>query len=159
MGLFGCIQDLLGLLAIGSGTIVLRGVLSVALNCRRVVWFLRCSLLAALAGLLAEAHHLSPIQGICMLSVYCSAAAVLAWRKFHLTGLWRPVFAFSMVAILYLNVVFMSIRLFTYSGWLAMASTESVSPFEIAQFCFASVFVVLAVLAVRMCHSQRTHSF
>lgn len=121
MGFFGCIQDVLGLLAIGSGTIVLRGVLCVALNCRRVVWFLRCSLLAALAGLLAEAHQPSPIQGICMLSVYCSGAAVLAWRKFNLAGLWRPVFAFSIVTVLYLNVVFMSIRFFTYSGWSAMA--------------------------------------
>lgn len=156
MKILGWIQVVLGLLAIGSGAIVLRGVLSVALSSNRVVWFLRCSLIAALAGLLPLARLLSPTQEICMLSVYCSGAVVLSWRKFHLAGLWRPVFAFLILAVLYLNVVFVSIRLFTYAVWFAMSSSESVFRFEIAQFCFASVFAVLGVMAVRMCHAQRT---
>ena len=63
------IQVVLGLLAIVSGAIVLRGVLSVALSGHRVVRFLECSLVASLAGLLPLTRHLSPIQGICMLSV------------------------------------------------------------------------------------------
>ena len=150
------IQVVLGLLAIVSGAIVLRGVLSVALSGHRVVRFLECSLVASLAGLLPLTRHLSPIQGICMLSVYCAGAVVLAWRKFRLAGLWCPVFAFSIVAVLYLNVVSLSIRLFRYSAQFAMASTESGSHFEIAQFFFASVFAVLGVLAMRVCHAQRT---
>jgi hypothetical protein len=151
------IQVALGLLAIVSGAIVLRGVLSVALSGHRVVRFLECSLVASLAGLLPLTRHLSPIQGICMLSVYCAGAVVLAWRKFRLAGLWRPVFAFSIVAVLYLNVVSVSIRLFTHSAQFAMASTETGSRFEIVQFFFASVFAVLGVLAMRVCHAQRTH--
>jgi hypothetical protein len=150
------IQVVLGLLAIVSGAAVLRGVLSVALNGRRVVRFLECSLVASLAGLLPLSRHLSPIQGICMLSVYCAGAVVLAWRKFRLAGLWCPVFAFSIVAVLYLNIVSVSIRLFRYSAQFAMASTESGSRFAIAQFFFASVFAVLGVLAVRVCGVQRT---
>jgi len=150
------IQVVLGLLAIVSGAIVLRGVLSVALSGHRVVRFLECSLVASLAGLLPLSRHLSPIQGICMLSVYSSGAVVLAWRKFRLAGLWCPVFAFSIVAVLYLNVVSLSIRLFRYSAQFAMASTESGSRFEITQFFIASIFAVLGVLAVRVCHAQRT---
>lgn len=156
MKILGWIQVVLGLLAIGSGTIVLRGILRVALSCNRVVWFLRYSLSASVAGLLPLTRQLSLIQGICMLSVYCAGAAVLAWRKFHLAGLWRPVFAFFIVAVLYLNVVSVSLLLFKHSPLLAMALTESVSRFEIAQFFFASVFAVLGVLAVRMCHAQQT---
>jgi hypothetical protein len=158
MKILGWIQVVLGLLAIGSGAVVLPGVLRVALSSNRVVRFLRYSLIASLAGLLPLDHYLSPIQGICILSVYCSAAVILAWRKFRLAGLWRPVFAFFVVAVLYLNVASVSIRLFNHSPLFAMASTESGSRFEIVQFCFASVFAVLAVLAVRMCHAQRTHS-
>jgi hypothetical protein len=157
MTILGWIQVALGLLAIGSGAIVLRGILRIALSGNRVVRFLRYSLLAALAGLPPLTRHLSPIQEICILSVYCAAAVVLACFKFRLAGMWRPVFAFSIVAALYLNVVSVSIRLFEYSSLFAMASTESVSRFEIAQFCFASVFAVLGVLAVRMCHARRTH--
>ncbi len=94
-----------------------------------------------------------------MLSVYCAGVAVLAWCKFRLDGLWLSVFAFSIVAVLYLNVVSVSIRLFTDFAQLAMASTKSGSLFEIAQFVFASVFAVLAVLILRKCHTQQTHSF
>jgi hypothetical protein len=156
MEILGWIHFVLSLLAIGSGAIALRGVLRVALSCNRAVRFLEYSLVASLAGLLPITHHLSPIQGICMVSVYCVGVAVLAWRKFHLAGLWRPVFAFSIVAVLYLNVISASIRFFTYSAWFAMVSTESALRFEIAQFLFASVFAVLGVLAVRTCHAQRT---
>ena len=156
MEILGWIQVVLGLLAIGSGAIVLRGVLRVALSGNRVVWFLRYSLIAAFSGLLPLTRHLSPVQGICMLSVYCTGAVVLAWRKFCLAGLWRSVFAFFIVAVLYLNVVSLSIRLFRYSAQFAMASTESGSRFEITQFFIASIFAVLGVLAVRVCHAQRT---
>jgi hypothetical protein len=157
MKILGWIHVVLGLFAIGSGAIVLRGVLRVALSCNRVVRFLRYSLLASVAGLLPLTRPPSPIQGICMLSVYCVGAVVLAWRKFHLAGLWRPVFAFFIVAVLYLNVLSVSIRLFVHPALFAMASTESGPCLEIAQLLFASVFAVLGVLAVRMCHAQRAH--
>ncbi|MGO9339206.1 MAG: hypothetical protein ACLPY1_17055 [Terracidiphilus sp.] len=159
MKILGWIHVVLGLLAIGSGAIVLSGVLKVALSGNRVVRFLRYSLIASLAGLLPLTRHLSPMQGICMLSVYCSGAVVLAWREFRLAGLWRPVFAFFIVAVCYLNVVSVSIRLFKDSLLFAIASAESGARFEIAQFFVASVFAVLGVLAVRMCPPQRTHRF
>jgi hypothetical protein len=157
MEILGWIQVVLGLLAIGSGAIVLRGVLRVTLSGSRVAWFLRYSLIAALAGLLPLTSHISTIQGICMLSVYCTGTVVLAWRKFCLAGLWRSVFAFFIVAVIYLNVVSVSIRLFNNSAQFAMVSTVSGLHLEIAQFFFASVFAVLGVLAVRRCHVQRTH--
>jgi hypothetical protein len=151
------IHVVLGLLAIGSGAIVLRGVLKVTLSGDRVVRFLRYSLIASLAGLLPLTSHLSPIQGICMTSVYCSGVVVLAWRKFRLAGLWRPVFAFFIVAVLYLSIVFVSMRLFVLSALFTMPPTKSSALFEIAQLFFASVFAALGVLAVRMCHAQQTH--
>ena len=155
MNILGIIQIVLGLLAIGSGATVLNGVLKVSLSGRRVVRFLECSLIASVAGLLPLTRHMSPIQGICMLSAYCAGAAVLAWRKFHLAGLWCPVFAFFIVAVLYLNVVGLSIHLFNHSPLFAMAGTEFGSRFGITQFLLASAFVVLEVMSVR--HAQRTH--
>jgi hypothetical protein len=139
MRIFEWIQVALGLLAIGSGATVLRGVLKVTLSGHRVVRFLECSLVASLACLLPLTRHLLPIQGICMLSVYCAGVAVLAWRKFHLAGLWRAIFAFSIVAVLYLDVVSVSMRLFNH--------------FEIAQLLFALAFVALGVLSIR--HAQQ----
>ena len=157
MDIFAWMSAGFGLLAIGYGAIVLRGILRRSLSRKWVVGFLRWSLLASMAGLLPLRHQLSLIQGVCMLLVYCSGVVVLAWRKFRLAGLWRPVFAFFIVVVLYLNVVSVSIRLFEYSPLFAMASTVSDSCFVIAQFYFASVFVVLGELAVRKCHAQQTH--
>jgi hypothetical protein len=158
MSILGWIQVVLGLLAIGSGAIVLRGVLRVAPSGSRVVRFLEYSLTASLVGLLPLTGHLSPIQKICMLSVYCSGAIVLAWRRFHLAGLWRPVFAFMIVAVLYLNVDSVAIQLFNHLPFSAMAATNAGSHFRIVQFFLASVFAVLGVLAVKRCHAQRTIS-
>lgn len=152
MKALGWIQVLLGLLAIGSGAIVLYGLLKFELTRNRVVRFLRYSLIASVAGLLPITPHFAPDQGICMLSVYCAGVVVLAWRKFRLNGLWRPAFAFSIVAVLYLNVTSVSIRLFEYSPMLILSSVESESLFRIVQYTFASVFAMLAVRAVRMCH-------
>jgi hypothetical protein len=90
-----------------------------------------------------------------MLSVYCAAAVVLAWRKFHLAGWWRPVFGFVIVAVLYLNVVSLSIQLLNHSSLFATPATESGSHFAIAQFFLASVFSALGVLAVRASGSAR----
>jgi hypothetical protein len=159
MRIIAWIHVVLGLLAIGSGAIVLRGVLGFSVSGHRVARFLECSLLASLVGLLPLTRHLLPIQGICILSVYFAGVVVLAWRKFHLDGLWLSVFAFSIVAVLYLNVVSVSIRLFTCSAQFEMVSTKYGPLFGIAQFAFASVFAVLAVMAVRKCHTQQTHSF
>jgi len=159
MRLFGWIHVALGLLAIGSGAIALRGVLRIALSTNQVVRFLRYSLIASVVGFLPVTHRLSPIQGICMLAVYCSGAVVLSWWRFRLAGLWGPVFAVFIVVLLYLSVVSVSIRLFRYSTLFALASMESGSCFEIAQFLFASVFAVLVVLAAKKHHGQRTYRF
>lgn len=149
----------IALLATGAGAIVLRGMLRVALSGKQVARFFEYSLIAGVAGILPLTRHLSMLQWICILSVYCSGAAVLAWRKFHLAGQWLPVFAFFVVAVLYLNVVTVSMQLFNGSSPIAIASTTSGSRFEILQFFLASVFALLGVLVLRVHHAGRAHSF
>ena len=154
MSIFGCIQVVFGLLAVGCGVMVMRGVLRVALSGKRARRFLSYSLVASLAGLLPLNHYLSLNQGICMLSVYCSGVVVLACLKFHLAGIWRTVFAFSITVVLYLNVVSLLIQLFNHSHFFATAVSGTFSALEITQFLLAAFFVVMEVLAVRKCHAK-----
>jgi len=156
MNIFGCIQVVFGLLAVGYGVMVMRGVLRVALSGKRARRFLRYSLIASLAGLLPLNHHLSANQAICMLSVYCSGVVVLACLKFHLAGIWRTVFAFLITVVLYLNVVSLSIQMFEHSPLLTAPSIAFSPCFEITQLCLAVTFAVLSVLAVRSCHPERS---
>src|ERR1700674_1090478 len=95
----------LGLIAIGTGTMVLFGLLTGILLNKWAVLFLKCSLAASLTGLLISFKHFTLTQGISMLSVYLAGVAVWAWHKFHLTGVWRSVFASSTTLVLYLNIV------------------------------------------------------
>jgi len=145
-----------GLLAIGYGAIVLRGILRRSLDREWVVKFLRWSLLASIAGLLPPVRHLAAIQGVCMLSVYCSGIAILALLRFRLAGIWRPVFALLMTTVLYLNTVSTSIQMFKHSALLMASSIASSPCFEITQASLAVTFAVLSVLAVRSCHAERS---
>jgi hypothetical protein len=154
MGILGGIQVVFGLLAVGYGVMVMRGVLRVALSGKRARRFLIYSLFASLAGLLPLGHQLSLNQGICMLSVYCSGVVVLACLKFHLAGMWRAIFAFSITVVLYLNVVSLLNQLFNHSPLFATAISGTCSVLEITQFLLAAFFVVLEVLAVRKCHAK-----
>jgi hypothetical protein len=145
------IQAVFGLLAVGFGAVVLRGILQVKLSGKWVVIFLKCSLIASVAGLLPPGHVLSPIQVICMLSVYCSGAVVLAWLRFDLVGAWRIVFAFLIAVVLYLNVVPLSIQLFQHSLLLA---TSPRLCFEITQILLAASFAVMGAMVLRVCHLE-----
>jgi len=156
MKLVEWIQVVVGLFAIGTGAMVVRGILRIALNSNRVVRFLDYSLIASVAGLMPLTHRLSATQGICMVTVYCAAVVFLAWRKFHLAGVWRPVFAFSMVAVLYLNVVSLSVQLFDHSPLSSTAATEHGIHLGVVQLCITLAFAALGALAVQRCHAPQT---
>lgn len=151
------IRIVFGLLAIGSGAIVLHGVFRKALRCRRTVRFLEFSLMASIAGLLPLTHRLTPLQATCMLSVYCSGVVVLACQKFRLAGLWRPFFAFFIAMILYLNVVSLSIQLFNHALLFMTATAKAHTHFEITQLLLAVFFAVMGVIAVRRCPPEPAH--
>jgi len=148
-----------GVLAVGYGAIVLRGVLRGTLRYKWPTRFLACSLLASLAGLLPFTFRLAPMQQICMLTVYCSAVAITAWLKFHLFGIWRAVFAFSVTAVLYLDVLSGSVQLFTNSRLFTTTLAGPFSALQVLQFVFTVLFGVLGVLVVRKCHVEPTRSF
>lgn len=148
-----------GVLSVVYGAIVLHGVLRGTLRYKWPTRFLACSLLASLAGLLPFTFRLAPIQQICMVTVYCSAVAIAAWLKFHLIGIWRPVFACSVTAVLYLDVLAGSVQLFANSRLFATALAGRFSALQFIQFAFTALFGVLGVLVVRKCHAEPTSSF
>jgi len=148
-----------GVLSVVYGAIVLDGVLRGTLRYKWPIGFLACSLLASLAGLLPFTFRLAPIQQICMVTVYCSAVAIAAWLKFHLIGIWRPVFACSVTAVLYLDVLAGSVQLFANSRLFATALAGRFSVLQFIQFVFTVIFGVLGVLVVRKCHAEPTSSF
>lgn len=103
-----CMSVMSSLVAIGSGTIVLFGILTEELLEYPAALFLRYTLLASLMGLISSLQHPQPTRGLWMLQVIVTGVPVVAWRKFHLAGVWRSIFAFSASIVLFLNVVITS---------------------------------------------------
>jgi hypothetical protein len=152
--IFGWINLAFGLVAAAVGVVVLHGVFHRHLSSASTVRFLRWSLFASVAGLLPLTRHLAAVQLICMLSVYCSAAAIVAWLKFGLVGHSRQIFAFSVTTILYFDVIFVATRLFRTPPLFTAPLANPLPFFQLVQILFAAAFVVLGILAVRKCRIE-----
>lgn len=154
MNIFGWINLAFGLLAAVAGIIVLRGVFHRPLSSASTVRFLRWSLVASLAGLMPLSRHLTGVQLICILSVYCSAAAMIAWRKFGLVGHSRQIFTHSVTALLYCDLVFVATWFFRTPPLLTAPLARPLASFQLVQILFAAGFIVLGILAASKCRIE-----
>ena len=88
-----------------------------------------------------------------MLSVYASGMAILAWRKFHLSGVWCSIFAFTITVVLYLSVVVaidgVFEQMFRFTG---LAPAQSEQTFRAVQFLVMLLFAVIGIVAVKELH-------
>lgn len=117
MSVLSLINLLLGACAVVSGVIVVHDLISGRFNIPPAVFFLRCTLGSSIAALffqepLFQVHHLLPAQKVAVIATYGTGTIVLAWCRFRLRGAWRKTFVFSIVMVLYLNVLGLSVQLF-----------------------------------------------
>jgi hypothetical protein len=154
LNLLGWMNLAFGSFAVLAGTIVLRGVFNRKLSSASAARFLRWSLFASLAGLLPLTHHLTPVQQICMVTVYCSGAAIVAWLKFGMVGRWRRVFALAVTAVLYFDIVFVATRIFGNPPLFTAPLAEPLPRFQLVQILFAAAFTIVGVLALKKCRIE-----
>jgi hypothetical protein len=158
--IFAFIHVLLNLLAIGAGATVLFGLLAGEFLRKWSVRFLEASLLTSITSFNVSAYHLRPAEEASMLSVYVAGAAILAWRRYQLAGVWSSVFAATATIILYLNVFVAVAHAFGNIGALkALSTTHSINTLLVMQLLVAVLFVVLGTFAIRRFHPKPTHSF
>lgn len=94
-----------------------------------------------------------------MLSVYVSGMAILAWRRFHLSGVWRSIFALTITTVLYLNVVVAIDHVFEQvSRFMGLAPTQSELASRATQFLVMVLFAVIGIVAVTRFHNRGGHS-
>jgi hypothetical protein len=152
------IYIVLGLIAIGAGTMVLFGLLTGLLSNKWAVLFLKCSLAASVTGLLIPFKHFTLTQEAAMLSVYGAGVAVLAWRKFHFMGVWKSIFAWSITLVLYLNIVVAITQVFKrISLFNPPIPTQFDLPFLVTQSVVLTIFVVLGIVAVKRFRHKPIH--
>jgi hypothetical protein len=147
---FTLVHVLIGLVGIGSGFIVVFGLIG---GKRLEGWtalFLVTTVLTSVTGFGFPFDHLLPSHKVAIISLVVLALAILARYAFHLADAWRGIYVIGAVIALYLNVFVLIVQSFEKVPALkAMAPTQSEPPFLVAQIVVMALFVVLAIFAVK----------
>jgi hypothetical protein len=140
----------LSLIGIGSGLVVLLGLIANRLYPLLTGLFLLTTVATSVTGFMFPFHGITPGIKLGILSMVALAVALAALYLFHLTGIWRGIFAISATIAVYFNVFVLIVQSFEKVPALhALAPTHSEPPFKIAQLVALLVFVVLTVFAVK----------
>lgn len=147
---FTLVHVLISLAGIGSGLIVVIGLINGKLLSGWNSIFLLTTILTSITGFFFPIEHLLPSHKVGIVSLIVLALAVLALYLFKLAGKWRTIYVATAVLALYLNCFVAVVQSFLKVPALhAMAPTQAEPPFLVAQTIVLLAFVGLGILAVK----------
>ena len=139
----------ISLLAIGSGFIVIFGMLAGKRLDRWTAFFLATTVLTSLTGFGFPITGFTPGIIIGIISLVVLAPAIYARYPGRLAGFWRPVYVVTAVVAQYLNFFVLIVQSFMKVPALhSLAPIGSEPPFLIAQIVTLVAFIVLGSFAV-----------
>ena len=147
---FTLLHVIISLIGIGSGLVVLYGLLVGKRLDGITAIFLLTTVLTSVTGFLFPFDHLLPSHKVGIISLVLLAIAILARYSFHLNGAWRSAYVVCAVMSLYLNCFVLVAQAFMKAPALhALAPTGKEPPFLATQLALLALFVVLTILAVK----------
>jgi hypothetical protein len=150
---FTIVHVLLSLVGIGSGLLVLYGLLLGKRLDGATAIFLATTVLTSLTGFLFPVEHLLPSHVVGIISLVALVVAILARYPLHMAGAWRRIYVICAVLALYLNVFVLVAQIFMKVPAVhALAPTQKEPPFLIVQLVVMAIFVVLGILAEKKFH-------
>ena len=143
---FTLFHVLLSLVGIGSGFVVVYGLLA---SKRLDGWtkvFLITTIATSVTGYFFPAHKFTPGHAVGILSLIALSLATLARYRFQLVGGWRRTYVITAVIALYFNVVVLIVQLFRKVPALkALAPNQSEPPFLATQIIVLTLFVAIGI--------------
>ena len=153
---FTLLHVLISLTGIGSGFIVVYGLLTGKRLDGWTAIFLATTVLTSLTGFLFPVEHLLPSHVVGVISLVVLAVAILARYALHLAHAWRWIYVVCAVLALYLNSFVAVVQSFLPVPALkALAPTQKEPPFLIAQLIVMALFIVLGTFGVKKFHVER----
>ncbi len=147
---FTLLHVVISLIGIGSGLVVLYGLLAGKRLDGITVIFLLTTVLTSVTGFLFPFEHLLPSHIVGIISLVLLAIAILARYSFHLAGVWRSTYVVSAVMSLYLNCFVLVVQAFLKAPALhALAPNGKEPSFLVTQLALLAFFVVLTILAAK----------
>ncbi len=144
------VHVIISLIAIGSGLIVLFGLLNGKLFGSLNALFLLTTVLTSVTGFFFPFEKITPGIILGILSLIVLAIALLALYAFHLKGSWRTTYVVTAMLALYFNMFVLVAQLFMKVPAIhALAPTQTEAPFKIAQLLLLVIFIIAIIAAVR----------
>lgn len=152
---FTALHVVISLVGIGSGVVVLYGLIVSKRLDRWTLLFLATTVATSLTGFLFPNSHVTPGIVVGILSLIVLAGAIAARYGLHLSGAWRPIYVVCASLALYFNCFVLVVQSFEKVPALhAIAPTQKEPPFAVAQLVVLVVFVVATAIAVRRFHPE-----
>jgi hypothetical protein len=144
------IHVLISLVAIGSGLIVVLGMITGKRLNGLTALFLITTVATSVTGFGFPFNGVTPGLKVGIISLVMLAIAILARYAFYAGGIWRVTYVITAAISLYLNVFVLIAQLFQKVAVLkALAPTGSEPPFLVAQILVLLLFIALTVFAAR----------
>jgi hypothetical protein len=149
------VHVLISLAGIGSGLVVMYGLLTDKRLDRWTALFLVTTVATSVTGFGFPFTHLLPSHIVGILSLLVLAIAIVARYALHLAGAWRRTYVVCATLALYLNVFVLVVQLFEKVPALrALAPTQKEAPFLVSHLVVLALFVALAIVAVKRSHGE-----
>lgn len=150
LAVFTAFHVLLSLIGIGTGFIVIFGLIGGRWLGLWMSIFLWTTILTSVTGFFFPFKGITPGIVVGIISLIALAMSLFALYGKKLTGGWRSTFVITAVIAQYLNFFVLIVQLFEkVPGLHALAPTGSEGPFKIAQVTALILFVVLGFLATK----------
>ena len=150
MDTFTLVHVVLSLVGIGSGLVVLYGMLRGKRMDNGTALFLATTVLTSVTGFFFPFHEVTPGIVVGIISILLLGVAIVARYVRRLSGGWRSIYVITATIALYLNGFVLVVQLFEKVPELkALAPTQKEPPFLVAQVLVMVIFVVLGILAVK----------
>jgi hypothetical protein len=139
---------LLSLVGIGSGLVVMYGLLSGKRLNGWTALFLASTAATSVTGFGFPFDDLLPSHKVGVVSLVVLGIAIIARYGLHLAGAWRWIYVISSAVALYLNVFVGVVQAFLKVPALnAIAPNQTEPPFLLTQLVVVTAFAVLAIVA------------
>jgi len=146
---------IISLIGLGSGIIVLIGMLQANLVPTMTTVFLVTTVATSVTGFLFPFTSFGPPEIVGVISLIVLAAALLALYSFKLAGVWRWIYVAAALIALYLNVFVGVVQTFQKVPFFhALAPTQAEPPFAIAQGIVLVAFIALGIAAAKKFHPR-----
>ena len=147
------IHVVISLIGIGSGIVVLWGMIRNKRLDGITAIFLTFTVLTSVTGFGFPFTHVTPGIIVGVISLALLALAIAARYAFRLAEAWRLIYVVTALMALYLNVFVLVVQSFEKVPALhALAPTQSEPPFVATQLVVLVVFIILTLFAGRKFH-------